>query len=148
MSKSSQTFGDKGDFLMKKINLFLIITLALIGFSIAAPKNVKAGGVCETSNCYIFDSLLRVSASNLTFNGVSIIGLVAGVEKTVHFFLDTGGDPIQTEALNHCLKNALLAQVSPDKFQLVIQSNQPESGNSLTFNPPGTASYICSLVSK
>jgi hypothetical protein len=130
---------------MKKIFLFLLISSALVGFAI--PKIVQAVA-CQSTTCYAFDSLSSVTAGNLSFNGVHVTGLVGGIEKTVTFLLDIAVDPTETEALNHCFKNALLAQVSPDKFQLVIQSNQAESNNVLTITPPATAAYLCSLVSK
>lgn len=110
-----------------KIFIFLI-AIVLGVLTLSSPKIAKGDVVtCEGDNntCWVFDSITSVVAINY-FNsflsGIGATGMVGTAESSFKIGVSESNDPIYLDVVNNCNKLALLAQVSPEKVALRIDT--------------------------
>jgi hypothetical protein len=117
----------------------LIISMILFGLNLFHSRQVHSEAVTCTNGgktCWIFDTVKSVYVSNFLPSDVAlaITGNVGNTPSSVVLYLPEGKDPIYNSLLANCQKLALLAQVSPTKVKLRIDSNAVPSSSNIIVN--------------
>jgi len=138
---------------MRIAKVILITPMILLGLILSLPQ--KAYGDVATcagaaSTCWIFDTITSVMVTNFPNNNetLTISGNVGATSNTFLIGVPPGKDPIYSSIISNCQKMAMLAQVSPNKVKLRVDSSGTTTTNFLITSDISSTPYIyCYTVS-